>query len=104
MTRDQFTPTEQAILTDILCNCECDCRNYLLLSEWRTVNNQRLCTGCAVNNHMAAFNIAMPSEKLQVNNLELVRRTLDEAEGKPNQPEDGNTTNDQDSCPPRVDR
>ena len=63
-------------LADIICNCECDCRNYLLLSKWHTINNQRLCTGCAVNNHMAAFNIAMPSGKLEVNSLELTRRAL----------------------------
>ena len=97
MTCDQFTPTEQAILADILCNCECDCRNYLLLSKWRTINNERLCTWCAVNNHMAAFNTAMPPEKLQVNNLEMLQRALDEAAEKTNQPETGDTTNDQES-------
>ena len=84
MTSDQFTPTEQTILADILCNCKCDCRNYLLLSKWHTVSNQRLCTGCAVNNHMAAFNITMPSEKLQVNNLELVQKAIGEAKEKAN--------------------
>ena len=104
MTRDQFTPTEQAILKEILCNCECDCRNYLLLSKWHTICNQRLCTTCAVNNHMAAFNIAMPSGKLQVNNLELVQRALDETEEKANQPETGNTTNDQEAWSSPVER
>ena len=97
MTRDQFNPTEQAILADILCNCECDCRNYLMLSKWRTVNNQRLCTGCAVNNHMAAFNIKMPSGKLQVNDSELVQKAIAEAKEKANNQPKTDPTPDQEA-------
>ena len=79
MTRDQFTPTENAMLEDILCNCECDCKDYLLMSEWQTINRKRLCTKCSINNHMAAFRIRKESHPVEVNNLNMAKEAIETA-------------------------